>query len=58
MRYAIAANAGWYTAPDPGTDIPYGLRHPVMAAVAQRFLLAPTPSLPRTCPLPNGDPCP
>lgn len=132
VRYAIAANAGWYTAPDPATDIPYGLRHPeldlgatvtrehlvlmrgqldtergddvrsepeaeaqgrtryhragfvhaaaraadpstnwqlidvpgaehdhkAMAAAAQRFLLAPTPPLPHTCPLPDRDLCP
>ncbi|MGQ0776656.1 MAG: hypothetical protein ACT4NY_19885 [Pseudonocardiales bacterium] len=28
VRFALAANAGWYTTPDPDIDIPYGLRHP------------------------------
>ncbi len=28
VRWAIAANAGWYTALEPGVDIPYGTRHP------------------------------
>ncbi|MGH3978842.1 MAG: hypothetical protein ACRDRZ_07560 [Pseudonocardiaceae bacterium] len=28
VRFAIAANAGWYTTLDPAIDIPYGVRHP------------------------------
>jgi hypothetical protein len=51
-------------AADPDTnwqliDVP-GAEHDqkAMAVAAQRFLLTPTPSLPRTCPLPNADPCP
>ena len=27
VRRAVAANAGWYTAPDPDVDFPYGLDH-------------------------------
>lgn len=27
VRRLIAAGAGWYTTPDPGTDFPYGTRH-------------------------------
>lgn len=26
VRRAVAANAGWYTEPDPGVDFPYGVR--------------------------------
>lgn len=132
VRFAIAANAGWYTTLDPAIDFPYGVRHPevdiapsatrehlvlmrgqldterdgslrdnrkadaqglhryaraghahavalardpqtnwrlldvpgadhdqqLMAAAAQRFLLDADRVLPRTCPLPDGDPCP
>ena len=50
-------------AADPDTnwqliDVP-GAEHDqkAMAVAAQRFLLTPTPSLPRTCPLTNVDPC-
>ncbi|MGH3981880.1 MAG: hypothetical protein ACRDST_04090 [Pseudonocardiaceae bacterium] len=52
------------SAADPDTnwqllDVP-GAEHDqeAMAAAAQLFLLAPTPPLPRTCPLPDADPCP
>jgi hypothetical protein len=30
VRYAIAANAGWYTAAAPATAFPYGLQNPVL----------------------------
>jgi poly(3-hydroxybutyrate) depolymerase len=30
VRYAIAANPGWYTAADPATAFPYGLQHPAL----------------------------
>ncbi|MDQ3763442.1 MAG: hypothetical protein M3460_17980 [Actinomycetota bacterium] len=132
VRFAIAANAGWYTTVDPAIDIPYGVRHPkvdvapsatrehlvlmrgqldtehdgslradpqanaqgphryaraghayavalardpetnwqlldvpgaghdqqLMAPAAQRFLIDTNSALPRSCPLPDADPCP
>lgn len=30
IRYAIAANAGWYTVPENQIDYPYGLNHPLL----------------------------
>ncbi len=30
IRYAIAANAGWYTVPDYQINYPYGLNHPLL----------------------------
>jgi hypothetical protein len=30
IRYAIAANAGWYTIPDFQINYPYGLKHPLL----------------------------
>lgn len=34
IRYAIAANAGWYTAPDLAVEFPYGLSHPRLSFTA------------------------
>jgi len=30
IKYAIAANAGWYTVPEYQIDYPYGLNHPLL----------------------------
>lgn len=37
VRCAIAANAGWYTLPDPEVAFPYGLAHLALELSAQRW---------------------
>jgi pimeloyl-ACP methyl ester carboxylesterase len=42
VKRAVAANAGWYTAPEPSVDFPYGLRgSPITDAGLRRALAAP-----------------
>jgi poly(3-hydroxybutyrate) depolymerase len=38
VRLAVAANAGWYTAPDLDIDFPYGMRHPHLAFASKDIL--------------------
>ncbi|GEM_PF-748438 len=38
VRYAIPANAGWYTAPDPTIDYPYGVRHSRLSITTAELL--------------------
>lgn len=57
LSRAIAANAGWYTMPDPGTAYPYGLaRSPAGEAALKRALGKPLTVLLGTADTDAGDP--
>ena len=38
IRFGMAANAGWYTAPDASITCPYGLRHPLLNVTTQQLV--------------------
>jgi len=38
MKTAIAANAGWYTAPDTATIFPWGVKHPFLTVKRQDLI--------------------
>lgn len=38
IRFGMAANSGWYTAPDTSITCPYGLRNPLLNFTTQRLV--------------------
>lgn len=38
IRFGMAANSGWYTAPDTSITCPYGLRHPLLNFTTQQLV--------------------
>lgn len=38
IRFGMAANSGWYTAPDTSITCPYGLRHPLLSFTTQQLV--------------------
>jgi hypothetical protein len=38
IRFGMAANSGWYTAPDTSISCPYGLRNPLLSFTTQRLV--------------------